>query len=102
MTSANKQRVRGAELRLREYGNFRDGHEQVGKMWTALLEAHYGTKLTHELPGYMVALMMSALKLRRAAYGASNYIEDNYIDGVNYLEFAKAMASEEVSNEDDK
>lgn len=63
------------------------GASQLGRMWAALLSEHYGIVLT-DIPPHIVLLMMSQLKLSRAAR-PTGYKQDNYIDGIAYLDLAE-------------
>lgn len=79
--------------RAQYYGDFRLAHTQTGIIWAALLRL---CQENRQLPGFepaippdMVALMLTAMKLARAAAG--KYREDNYDDARNYLRFAQEL-----------
>ena len=79
--------------RAPKYGPVKTSHQTVGLIWSALIENHYKCKLQHPIPGYMVALMMAALKINRASV-KDGFQEDNYLDAMNYLQFAMDMQGE--------
>ena len=69
------------------YGEPELSHENIGLAWTGLLQQHYGLRLDHPLPAWLVELMMAAFKIHRAA---RVFHEDNYMDLEAYaLRFAK-------------
>lgn len=80
---AEHERIR--EERGSKYGNALINHDAIGKQWTGLLENHFNAKLPHDIPGFMVALMMVAVKLNRESFA---HTSDNYVDGHNYLDIA--------------
>jgi len=67
------------------YGDPQLSHENVGLGWTGQVQQHYGIRLDHPLPGWLVCQMMVTFKMQRAA---RVYHEDNYDDGGNYMDFA--------------
>lgn len=80
------KRVRKA--RHQYYGDAKKNHDTVGLMFTGLLERHYEISLPHPVPGHVVALMMAAVKLNRAATPLK-FNPDNYLDGCAYVEIAR-------------
>ena len=71
------------DKRAKEYGDGILNHENVGLMWTGILQCYFQTKLPHQIPGYIVSLMMAAIKISRAAEGV--YKEDDYVDAGIYM-----------------
>ena len=68
------------------YGDPRLSHENIGLSWTAAIQQHYGIKLAHPLPDWLVELMMVQFKVQRAC---RVFHADNYIDARAYLQFAE-------------
>lgn len=66
------------------YGDPRESHTNIGLAWTALINQHYGCRLDHPLPPSLVAQMMVAFKMQRAA---RVYHADNYVDAHAYTQF---------------
>jgi len=85
--------------RTRAYGN---NIEQVNintaKVWEGILQQETGIKRIYIRP-HTVCLMLVAMKLIRAASATSPFLEDNYRDGVGYLDMARII---QESDEDDK
>lgn len=73
--------------RQQDYGPNPFNNETTAKAWQAILEAHFQQALPGPIPAHVVALMMGALKLTRAAtpFGFRN---DNYTDMVGYAMIA--------------
>ncbi len=69
------------------YGDPSLSHENIGLSWTGLIQQHYGIRLDHPLPGWLVELMMVNFKTHRAS---RVFHEDNYVDAAAYLGFAEA------------
>lgn len=73
--------------RGKQYGMAPDFNmAQQGKIWAGLLSIHLQKDIP-PLPPHIVSLMMVACKCARASSPAK-YLEDNYIDALNYLDFA--------------
>jgi hypothetical protein len=68
------------------YGDPSHSHVNIGLEWTGLIQQHYGLKLDHPLPGWLVELMMVTFKCHRAA---RVFHQDNYTDAKAYLSFAE-------------
>ena len=68
------------------YGDPALSHHNIGLSWTGLLQQHYGFKLDHPLPDWLVELMLVAFKVHRAA---RVFHADNYVDARAYLKFAE-------------
>lgn len=68
------------------YGDPELSHENIGLCWTALLQQHYGIRLDHPVPAFLVALMMAQMKAQRSA---RQFKDDNYDDLQIYADFAK-------------
>lgn len=68
------------------YGDPALSHHNIGLSWTGLIQQHYGMKLDHPLPDWLVELMLVAFKVHRAA---RVYHSDNYVDARAYLKFAE-------------
>lgn len=67
------------------YGEPHLSHENIGLAWTGLLQQHYGVKLDHPIPSWLVELMMCSFKIHRSA---RVFHEDNYVDLAAYAKFA--------------
>lgn len=68
------------------YGDPQESHGNIGLTWTAIIQQHYGIKLEHPIPDFVVALMMTAFKVQRSA---RVYKDDNYVDMHAYARFAE-------------
>lgn len=68
------------------YGNPSLSHENIGLSWTGIIQQHYGIRLSHPMPDYLVELLMVAFKAHRAA---RVYHADNYVDLAAYAKFAE-------------
>lgn len=68
------------------YGEPHLSHANIGLGWTGLIQQHYGIKLDHPLPAFLVELMMASFKLARST---RKFHDDNYLDAANYLRFAR-------------
>ena len=77
------------------YGDPSLSHQNIGLSWTGLIQQHYGIKLDHPLPDWMVELMMVAFKVHRAA---RVYHADNYVDAKAYLKFAEEDQSKLIDS----
>lgn len=69
------------------YGDVLFGHIQLGKAWSAILSAHYQIDID-ALPPNIVALMLAAMKLARAALPLK-FDADTFVDARNYVTFAE-------------
>lgn len=74
------------EERGRIYGEPHLSHENIGLAWTGLLQQHYGMRLEHPIPSWLVELMMASFKVHRSA---RVYHADNFVDAKAYLAFAE-------------
>ncbi len=70
------------------YGEQALSHENIGLAWTGLIQQHYGLKLEHPLPSWLVTLMMVSFKAQRAA---RVYHEDNFTDLRAYTDFTQEI-----------
>lgn len=68
------------------YGEPALSHHNIGLSWTGLIQQHYGIRLDHPLPAWLVELMLVAFKVHRAA---RVFHADNYVDAKAYLKFAE-------------
>ena len=68
------------------YGDARLSHENIGLSWTGLIQQHYGIKLDHPLPDWLVEIMMTSFKLQRSC---RVFHQDNFDDARVYLAFAE-------------
>jgi hypothetical protein len=80
--------------RSKRYGDHVPGHQNLGMAWTGLIQNHYGIRLPHPLPAFLVELMMVASKANRAAVNPAG--RDNYKDGRIYFAMAEEAASKEL------
>lgn len=76
--------------RGRVYGDPKTSHENIGLAWTGLLQQHYGIKLDHPIPDWLVALMMVQFKAQRSA---RVFKQDNFDDARVYLDFSERFQS---------
>ena len=76
------------------YGDPSLSHENIGLSWTGIIQQHYGMKLPHVMPDYLVELLMVAFKTHRAA---RVYHADNYVDLAAYAKFAEADQKRRVA-----
>ena len=74
------------EERGKVYGEPHHSHANIGHAWTGLIQQHYGIRLPHTIPHYLVELMMASFKIHRSA---RVFKSDNYLDCRAYLEFAE-------------
>jgi Domain of unknown function (DUF6378) len=74
------------EERGKVYGEPHLSHENIGLAWTGLLQQHYGMRLDHPIPAFLVELMMTQFKVQRSA---RVYHADNYVDLKAYARFAE-------------
>lgn len=81
------------EDRERRYGNHVLGHQNLGLIWTALIQHHYGIKLPYNLPAHLVELMMMGNKINRIAVNPAGH--DHYDDAQIYLAMAEDAAERE-------
>lgn len=68
------------------YGDAQLSHENIGLAWTGLIQQHYGLKLDHPLPSWLVSQMMVSFKMQRAS---RMFHKDNFDDARNYMQFAE-------------
>lgn len=68
------------------YGEPHLSHENIGLAWTGLIQQHYGLRLPHPIPSWLVEQMMCSFKIHRAA---RVYHADNYVDLAAYAKFAE-------------
>jgi hypothetical protein len=87
--------------RTARYGDATAGHQNLGRIWAALLSQHYGIKLKN-IPSRIVLLMFAASKLNRAAIEPLNANSDCYDDGKIYMELAKDAKRKELELESRK
>jgi len=71
--------------RGRKYGNVEDTFERASKLATILLDK--------QITMYDVAMIFHAMKMARL--NSSRTMDDNYIDGINYLAFAAQFSNVE-------
>lgn len=74
------------------YGDPYQSHRNIGLAWAALIQQHYGIVLDYPLPASLVAQMMVAFKIQRAA---RVFHADNYIDLAAYARFAEEFQQKE-------
>ena len=68
------------------YGDPKLSHENIGLAWTGLIQQHYGIRLDHPLPSFLVSLMMVDFKASRAS---RVFHSDNFIDLRAHCKFAE-------------
>ena len=66
------------------------GFRTTGRIWSALISDALGIDLP-DIPPHVVGLMMTGLKLSRAARPTEKRDRDSYEDGVVYLNLAAGM-----------
>lgn len=74
--------------RAKVYGDFTTSLGTIGKIWTALIEAHYQIKLDHDIPPHLAGTIMAGLKLYRMTCPFEPS-PDSYPDLINYVNAAK-------------
>lgn len=72
--------------RQSQHGDHTAGHRRLGRAWAAILSDFMQEDLP-DLPPHVVELLLVALKVQRAARPFRRS-EDDYVDGLNYLQFA--------------
>gem|GEM_PF-6206835 len=77
------------DQRQKRYGDFVNAHENLGLIWTALIQNHFRIILPGPIPSYLVLLMMASSKLNRAVAEKNLPDSDNYDDNKIYIEMAK-------------
>jgi hypothetical protein len=80
--------------RARQYGDHVHGHANLGLLWTALLQNHYGIQLSHPVPASLAELMMAANKLNRAATPTPGH-PDDYRDAAIYVRLSEDAKRQE-------
>lgn len=86
MTEQEKLAQLQAE-RGKVYGDPELSHENIGLAWTGAIQQHYGIRLEHPLPAWLVELMMGQFKIQRAC---RVFHQDNFDDLAVYTgKFAK-------------
>ena len=78
--------------RQHEYGNKKENHENIARLWSAYLD--------HPLSAHDVAILMLLLKVARAKFG--NPSSDTYIDMVGYSAIAGELCDEDNKKHRDK
>lgn len=73
--------------RGKDYGDPYQGGAALGKIWAGILSDYLQTQID-DLPPHIVYLMMSGVKLSRAARPFT-IKQDNYVDGIAYLHLAE-------------
>ena len=68
------------------YGEPHLSHENIGLSWTGLIQQHYGIRLDHPLPSWLVEMMLASFKIHRAS---RVFHADNFLDCRAYLAFAE-------------
>ena len=71
--------------REHEYGNKKENHENISRLWSAYLD--------HPISAHDVAILMLLLKVARAKFG--NPSSDTYVDMVGYSAIAGELADED-------
>lgn len=71
-------------------------HENLGIIWTGILQNYFRIKLPAIIPAHIVLLMFSASKINRAVSEVGIPDNDNYDDGKIYLELAKNAKKEKA------
>ncbi len=79
--------------RQERYGDPSVNMSTTGKMFTGMLEQHFGEPLPGFIPGYIVALMHVTIKVSRMCHRSPLH-QDNYDDAHNYLEIARKLQEE--------
>lgn len=72
--------------RSKIYGEPHLSHENIGLAWSGLIQQHYGIRLDHPIPSWLVELMMCSFKIHRSA---RVFHDDNYVDLAAYAKFAR-------------
>lgn len=80
------------------YGNSKTFFPAFGKAITALLEAHYEIKLSHDIPEHVAVQIMVLLKGLRAVRQHTFQL-DNYLDEEAYVQIALSLDKREFGDE---
>jgi len=80
------------KIRTKRYGqDFTRNHQNLGLIWTGILQSYYEIQFPEMMPSHVVLLMMAASKINRASTEKGKLLdEENYDDGKIYLELAKS------------
>ena len=78
--------------RQHEYGNKKENHENISRLWSAYLD--------HPISAHDVSILMLLLKVARAKFG--NPSSDTYIDMVGYSAIAGELCDEDNKKHRDK
>lgn len=97
----NEEEQKIFEQRQKRYGHFIDAHENLGLVWTGLIQNYFRIKLSEPIPSHLVLLMMAASKLNRAVAEKDLPDSDNYNDNKIYIEMAK-QAKENYEEQKDE
>ena len=82
------------EERSAIYGDPESAHSAIGDVWMGILNASNPDLQLGSIPPRIVALMMAALKLVRAARPYKRD-EDAYDDAMNYVQYAREFDGRE-------
>lgn len=81
-----------AELRRQRnalYGDPQRSMENLGLLWTGILQDHFQIRLPHMIPSYITSAMMAAFKLGRSVRPFQKNTTEDYTDLRNYLDFSQ-------------
>ena len=87
--TVNLSEAKTYEDRGKIYGDAAINNNSIGLQWTALLRNAFQTEEIPVIPGWLVALMMSAMKLNRLAKTPTH--EDSDHDARVYLSISKEI-----------
>lgn len=76
------------------YGDSTFGHTNLGLLWTALLQNHYGIEFDHPIPPSVVLTMLVAHKCNRMVL--SGLQTDNFLDCASYADLAEKARMQET------
>lgn len=86
----NKKEQQIFDERQKRYGHFIEAHNNLGLIWTGLIQNYFRIKLSEPIPAHLVLLLMAASKLNRAVAEEDHLLDfDNYDDNKIYIEMAR-------------
>lgn len=73
------------------YGDFIKGHENLGRIWGAMLSNHF-QRPQEDLPPDLVMAMLAGLKMSRISLPGGRLHHDNFLDAKAYLQMCEECA----------
>lgn len=79
------------------YGDSTVANTQLGLIWTAMIQQHYGIELPHPIPADLALLLQAGMKLCRLARKPDH--EDSQKDALVYMKLA-SKATRQLKGEE--